>query len=467
MRAAIFVLILCSPLPAQVSSWISTQDLRLKMEPQPALAWSAPSPDIPAITLRPSARFQKMLGMGASLEPTTCYNLSRLDDAARREVLTRLLSSTTGAGMNLMRICIGTPDFTGDPWYTYDDVPAGETDPGLAHFSIDKDRRYVLPILKQALQLKPDLLFYASPWSPPAWMKTSRSLLGGSLAPEHAAAYARYFVKFIQAYRQEGISIHAITVQNEPGVDRLTQAPRMHYPSCRYSGAQERDFIRDHLGPALRAAGLATEIWSYDHNYNEKPSGDDPGIDYPATVLSDPKAAPFVSGVGFHGYEGRPDGMTAFHQRFPATPIYFTEGSVFGPRGMLKLLDILRNWASSYNAWVVMIDEKKGPNNGPFPPSRTIATLDSPSRSVTYHADYYFYSQVMRYVARGAVRIESSDPPGALKSVAFANPDGATVLIVVNPAAEPQEFQVALPDNSFRAALPPQAVGTYLWRPRP
>jgi len=238
----------------------------------------------------------------------------------------------------------------------------------------------------------------------------------------------------------------------------------MHYPSCRYSGAQERDFIRDHLGPALRRAALKTEIWSYDHNFNEKASGDDPGIEYPATVLSDPKAAPFVSGVGFHGYEGRPDGMARFHERFPGVPIYFTEGSVFGVRGMLKLLDILRNWASSYNAWVIMIDEKKGPNNGPFPPSRTIITLDSPSRAVTYHADYYFYSQVMRYVARGAVRIVSTDPPGGLKSVAFANPDGGTVLVVVNPANAEQAFQVAVRDKSFGAVLPPQAVGTYVWK---
>ena len=464
MRLLLLTAILSSALPAQVSSWISTQDLRLKMERQPDLAWSQVRPAIPTIELQPDTRFQKMLGMGASLEPTTCWNLSRLDDAARSEVLSRLLSSSEGAGMNLMRICIGTPDFTGDPWYTYNDVPAGETDPDLVRFSIDKDRRYILPVLKQALQMKPDLLFYASPWSPPAWMKTSRSLLGGSLAPEHYAAYARYFVKFVQGYQKEGIPIHAVTVQNEPGVDRLTQALRMHYPSCRYTGAQERDLIRDHLGPAIRGAGLKTEVWSYDHNYNDKASGDDPGIEYPATVLSDPKAAPFVSGVGFHGYEGRPDGMTRFHERFPAVPIYFTEGSVFGMRGMLKLFDILRNWASSYNAWVIMIDEKKGPNNGPFPPSRTIITLDSPSRVVTYHADYYFYSQVMRHVARGAVRIASTDPPGGLKSVAFTNPDGSTVLIAANPADAEQAFQVVAGDSSFGAVLPPQAVGTYLWK---
>ena len=186
--------------------------------------------------------------------------------------------------MNLMRICIGTPDFTGEPWYSYDDLSAGQKDPELARFTIEKDRRYVIPVLKAARAANSELLFFASPWSPPAWMKSGDTLIGGRLLPEHYAAYAKYFVKFVQAYESEGIPIHAVTVQNEPGVDRTKDAPKWHYPSCRWTGEDERNFIRDHLGPQFKANGLTTQIWCYDHNFNVSPTpdGDDPGIAYPA-----------------------------------------------------------------------------------------------------------------------------------------------------------------------------------------
>ena len=164
-----------------------------------------------------------MLGLGSSLEPATCSNLWRMSAADRERTIERLVSPTTGIGMNLMRICIGTPDFTGDPWYSYNDLPPGETDPELKRFSIEKDRAYILPVLKLARQKNPDLLFFASPWSPPGWMKSTGTMIGGELLPQWYPAYAEYFVKFIHAYEAEGIPIYAVTIQNEPGVDRAKE----------------------------------------------------------------------------------------------------------------------------------------------------------------------------------------------------------------------------------------------------
>src|SRR5262249_21384969 len=153
-------------------------------------------------------------------EHSTCSNLFRLTLSEREQAIEDLVSPSTGIGMNLMRVCIGTSDFAGEDWYSYDDLLPGQNDPELSHFSIDPDRAYILPVLKVAKQKNPDLLFFASPWSPPGWMKTTGNMIGGELLPKWYATYARYLVRFIEAYEAEGIPIHGITVQNEPGVDR-------------------------------------------------------------------------------------------------------------------------------------------------------------------------------------------------------------------------------------------------------
>ena len=263
---------------AVIRWWVSSADGNLRLTEQPGLAWTsaAKTRDVEVVEVDPRVTFQTMLGMGSSLEPSTCWNLSRLAPPERARIIERLVDPAKGIGMNLMRICVGTPDFTGDPWYSYDDLRAGETDVDLQRFSINKDRDYILPSVKLARRKNPGLLFFASPWSPPGWMKTTGNLIGGQLQPRYFPVYAEYFVKFIQAYAAEGIPIHAVTVQNEPGVDRSkAKDPKWHYPSCRWTGESERDFIREHLGPAFRRHGLKTQIWCYDQNYNLMPSGDD------------------------------------------------------------------------------------------------------------------------------------------------------------------------------------------------
>lgn len=403
----------------------------------------------PIIDVDLSKRGQSILGLGASFDHSTCENLSKLSPEKREEVIDRLVNPARGIGMNLMRVCIGASDFIGEPYYTYDDLPEGETDPELTKFSIEKDRAYVLPAIKIAQKANPNLLFFGSPWSPPAWMKTSGRLGTGSLKPECYPVFAKYLLKFIQAYEAEGVPMYAITVQNEP---RMSDKD---YPTMLWTGEEERDFIRDHLGPLFKQNNVNTLIWCWDHNWNL--------LNFPRAILSDPQAAQYVDGTGFHLYEGKVDAQSAFQAEFPDKHIYFTEGSVFRAHGAIRLTQILRNFSRSYNAWVVMLDQHQKPNRGPHDASATcIELLDD--GSVRYNSDYFMQGQFMKYIQRGAVRVESTLPDvRTFGNVAFLNPDGRVVLVAVNAAREPQPFVVKCGKRMFRTQLPAGSVATYTW----
>lgn len=396
-----------------------------------------------------SRKHQRLLGLGASLEHATCENLARLPAAKRGEVIDSLVNPTNGIGMNLMRLCIGTSDFVGEPYYSYDDLPPGESDPELTRFSIERDRAYVLPAIKLAQQKNPALLFFASPWSPPAWMKTSGKLGTGKVKPEYYPAFARYLLKYVQAYAAEGIPIHALTVQNEP------QHQDPAYPTTIWTAAAQRDFIRDHLGPLFAQQHVPTLIWCWDHNWNQ------PG--FPRTILSDPAAARFVDGTGFHLYEGKVEAQSLLQREFPDKHIYFTEGSVFGVGGALTLIDILRHDARSYNAWVILLDEHQRPNRGPHDASPTcIERLDN--GTVRYNDDYYLQGQFMKFLPRDAARLDSTAPRATgFGHVAFLTPDGTIVLVAANASARAHAFVVQSAGRQFETELPPQSVATYLW----
>jgi glucosylceramidase len=336
-----------------VSWWRSSEDLHDQLSAQPALRFERGARSSRGlIEVDDRVTYPSMLGLGSSLEHSTCYNLSLLPAERRERVIESLVHPERGLGMNLMRICIGTSDFAPGPFYSYDDLPAGQEDPGLDRFSIERDREYVLPVLKAAQRINPGLRFFAAPWTPPPWMKTNGRYGGGSLRPECYPHFAEYLVRFIEAYRREGIEIHAITVQNEPEF-----GPEA-YPSCRWTAKQQRDFIRDHLGPLFEARGISTHIWAFDHNFNN--------ADFPATILRDPLAARHVEGSGFHLYEGTPRSMSKLHREFPGKSVYFTEGSVYGAAGAGEMIEYFRNWARSYNAWVTVIDHQGKPNVSGF-----------------------------------------------------------------------------------------------------
>jgi glucosylceramidase len=226
-----------------------------------------------------------------------------------------------------------------------------------------------------------------------------------------------------------------------------------------------RTGTRLHPGPSGPGHGLATRIWCYDHNYNSQAKPGDPGLAYPRTILSDPGAATFVSGVAFHGYEGQPSGMEEFHREFPSVPLHFTEGSVFGLKGGAELIARLRHRAASYNAWVTVLDDRGKPNNGPFEASRTIITVNPETFRPTVHFDYYLYGHFMRFIQRGAVRIGSTATAGGVSNVAFRNRDGSGVLLLVNADRRPQDVAVRVGRRALRLTVPAAAVATLTWPP--
>ncbi|MBP9003805.1 MAG: glycosyl hydrolase [Candidatus Hydrogenedentes bacterium] len=451
MAATVLLWVSMAPAADRVEKWLTTPDLKAALSRQdgPKLE-PARKTKLSVIEINPSARYQEILGMGASFDHASCENLTKLSPEARAEAMIRLFDPDKGIGMNLMRLCIGASDFIGEPYYTYCDLPEGEKDPEMTRFSIEKDRAYVLPLIKEALRINPSLKFFASPWSPPAWMKDTGRLEGGRLLPEFYPAFAKYLARFIQAYEAEGIPIYAITVQNEP---RMNDP---NYPTCVWTGEEQRDFIRDHLGPLFRELNLTTRVWCWDHNWNLP--------EFPIAVLSDPAAAQYVDGTAFHLYEGRVETQSKIREMFPDKHIYFSEGSVFGARGAVKLASILQNWARSYNFWVVLLDEHRKPNRGPHSASATCVELLDDG-SLRWNYDYYMYGQFMKFILPGAVRIGVSGPEArTIGYVATRNPDGALVLVVANAGREPWEFAVTHGNRQFRDTLPAGAVATYRWQ---
>lgn len=434
-----------------VGGWVSTEDGNKKLSEVEGLHFAAAPASDSVLEIDPAKTYQSILGLGGSFDHSTCDNLSKLPEAKRAEVIESLFSPTKGIGMNLMRVCIGASDFIGEPYYSYDDMPPGEMDLALSRFSIEKDRAYVLPAIKAAQANNPDLLFFASPWSPPGWMKTTGSMSGGKLRPEFYDAFARYLVKFLQAYQAEGVPIHALTLQNEP------QMVDKNYPTTLWNGEEQRDFIRANFGPALRASGLPAQIWCWDHNWNQP--------EFPRAVMASPDAAQYVNGTAWHFYEGSVEAQTRFHEAFPQKDIFFSEGSTFGVKGAVEIIEILRSWARSYNAWVLMLDEHRKPNRGPHDASATCLELKD-SGEVEYRFDYFMYGQFMKFIPRGAVRIasESRGLPKGLAHVAFLTTDGRMVLVVANTGKKEASINVACAQATAPATLLPRSVSTFIWK---
>jgi glucosylceramidase len=312
-------------------------------------------------------------------------------------------------------------------------------------------------MLREAVHTNPELYLFSSPWSPPGWMKASHSLLGGNMRKQYFAAYAQYFVKFLEAYRTEGVNISAVTIQNEVDSD---QDGRM--PAAMWGQEYEMGFIREFLGPALRKASLDTKIWILDHNYDLWGRALD--------ELSDPGVSQFVDGVAWHGYMGTPDGMTRVHSAFPDKHAYWTEGGPFisAPDYATdwaiwsgKYAGILKNWARCIVAWNVVLDEKGTPNIGPFD-CGGIVTVDSKTQRITRSGQYWAFAHYSKAVRRGARVIASSGSVSGLEHVAFANPAGDYVLVLTNQG-EAREIACRFEGKSLHLSLPKNSIVTLQW----
>lgn len=436
----------------QISAWRT--DARGFWHPLDALAWRTAEPVSPSgVHLDPEQRFQSVLGFGAALTGASCYLLEHLDPGRRTAILDQCFGAS-GLRFSVARTSIGSSDYSLTA-YSFDDTPA--PDPDLSHFSIDHDRAYILPILLEAQKVNPELFYFSSPWSPPGWMKAGGSLYGGNMRSHYFPAYARYFVRFLQAYAAAGVRIQAVTVQNEVDTD---QDGRM--PQALWGQEYEIDFVKQYLGPALQQASLDTKIWILDHNYNLWGRAID--------ELSDPDLYHWVDGVAWHGYMGSPSAMTRVHDTFPAKNAYWTEG---GPdynqpdyatnwtSWSSTFTGILRNWARCIVSWNLVLDENGRPDIGPFS-CGGLVTLNSRTKEVTRSGQFYAFAHYSRVIRRGArVFASFSDLPG-IDHVAAENPDGSRVLVLTN-RGDQQTVQCTLGAHATTLTLPPNSVTTLQW----
>jgi glucosylceramidase len=447
----------------RVDSWMTTADRSQLLSPQPGISLLEGATDAPdTITVDPGQTHQTMTGFGASFTDASAWLI--WNSPHRDSIMTKLFDPRQGIGLSAVRQPIGASDFSRSA-YTYDDVPKGQTDSNLTRFSIARDEAYVLPLLRRAREINPQTTFMASPWSAPAWMKTSGELIGGSLKREYYQAYANYFVKFLRAYRDAGVPISLVTPQNEP-----EYAPS-NYPGMLMSPQDQADFIGGALGPAIENAGLDTGILAFDHNW------DRPG--YPLDVLRNSAAARYTAGSAFHCYAGEPSAQTTVRNAFPGKDIHFSECSGIKTGDDARtfadtlswqtrnlVIGATRNWAKSVVLWNLALDQNGGPTM-----NCTICTGVTTVRSdgtVSYNAEYYVLGHISKFVRPGAVRIGSNTfGQGNIDNVAFRNPDGSTVLVVHNGASSTRTFNVSSSGRRFSTALPAGGVATFTWAGSP
>lgn len=447
--------------------WLTTPDGSQLLSRQPDVEFGitaargpVPAPDAASVTVTVDdrQRFQRMVGFGASFTESAAVLVhDHLAAPERDEVMVRLFDRREGIGLSVLRQPMGASDFALDN-YTYDDAPAA--DPALASFSVSRDDAAIVPLLVQARRLNPALQVMATPWSPPAWMKSGRSLIGGTLEPSAYDPYARYFVRFVQEYAARGIPVWAVTVQNEPHFSPAG------YPGMLMEPAEEAAFVGRHLGPALAAAGAGTRILAFDGNWD--------GAARALAVLDDPHAGPYLAGTAFHCYAGDPSRQEEVHRRHPDKAILLTEcsGGGWSPDfatnlrwGVHTLLvEAIRHWASAVVLWNVALDQNDGPTNGGCQDCRGVVTVDTRTGRASYNVEYYVLGHASRFVAPGAVRIASTTHGDAgIETVAFRNPDGRLALIALNLSAEQRDVGVRSSGRWFGFGLPAGAVATCSW----
>jgi len=463
MLNSLALVALALPLPSSlaqrsVSVWLTNPDRSALFQKQPqSIQFSNSAPTGNVIDVSDSKTYQTMDGFGFAVTGGSAQLLMRMDPAKRSAILRELYATDPdGIGSSYIRVSVGASDMN-DHVYSYDDLPKGETDVNMTKFGLDPDRADVIPVLKEILAINPKIKILASPWSAPLWMKTSGVARGGVLKPEYFAAYATYFVKYIQGMQAEGITIDTLTIQNEPLNEKNT-------PSMLMLESEQDDFIKNHLGPAFKKAGIKTKIVLYDHNL------DHPA--YPLSILKDPSANKYIDGTGFHLYGGTVDAMTQVHNAFPKKNMYFTEQSVTGRTGGTEMrisgpvariiIGATRNWSKNVLLWNLAADPQAGPhtNDGGCTGCRGAITIDG--NDVTRNVAYYTLAHASKFVRPDSVRIESNDLE-PLPNVAFKTPNGERVLIVSNMSDSQQTFSVRYSGESFSTSLGAGSVATYVW----
>lgn len=439
-----------------VSVWMTTPDKTALFQMQPKHPEFAASAGTgPVIDVDEKQTYQTIDGFGFALTGGSAELMMKMSPE-KRSALIHELFATDGKsiGVSYLRVSVGSSDMN-DHAFSYDDLPAGETDPTLEKFNFGPDETTVIPVLQEILKVDPEIKILASPWSAPPWMKTTRAAKAGVLLPKYYGAYAAYFVKYIEGMKAAGINIDTLTVQNEPLNEKNT-------PSMLMLAPEQADFIANDLGPAFAKAGIKTKIVLYDHNC------DHPA--YPLLILKDPAANKYVDGSGFHLYGGKIEALSEVHDAFPDKNLYFTEQSISDFNDEMNIartvswvvIGATRNWSRNVLLWNLAADPHFGPhtNDGGCTECQGAITIDHDR--VIRHLAYYTIAQASELVRPGSVRIGSNNVD-QLPNVAFKTPDGKKVLIVANTSGSAQTFNVRNDGRVFGASLDAGAVGTYVW----
>ncbi|WP_417362469.1 glycoside hydrolase family 30 protein [Galbibacter sp.] len=442
---------------SDISFWLTTGDQNQKLTKQSTvISFTTTANNHQSITIDPTKTYQVVDGFGFTLTGGSVEAIQSLSETEQQSLLLELFGKEEESiSISYLRISIGASDLNENP-FTYNDIPEGETDLELKNFSLEKDQKGVIALLKDIIAINPDIKIMATPWTAPTWMKDNKDFIGGQLLEEFYAVYSNYFVKYIQAMNQEGISIDAITIQNEPLHDG-------NNPSMYMTAAAQALFIKDYLGPAFKQANIETKIIAWDHNCDHP--------EYPIEVLSDSEAYTYIDGSAFHLYAGDISALATVHNAFPEKNVYFTEqytssdGSFDGDlKWHLKnvIIGSMRNWSKNALEWNLANNEHFQPHT---PGGCTVCkggiTIDS-SGKITRNVGYYIVAHASKFIPEGSTRIQSN-MTSSLENVAFITPEGKTVIIVLNNGNQLETFNIKHLDQWFTTSLASGAVGTFVW----
>ena len=440
----------------EVDVWITKGDESVKLQKQTTpVAFTVSTNVYQNIDIDVSQTYQTVDGFGYTLTGGSAEVINTLSASKKQELLQDLFGSGENSiAVSYLRISIGASDLNSSV-FSYNDLEPGQTDINLTKFSLEKDRG-VINLLKEILAINPKIKILGSPWSAPVWMKTNGSTIGGSLKPEYYGVYAQYFVKYIQAMKNEGITVDAITIQNEP----------LHggnNPSMVMTAEEQATFVKQSLGPAFKNAGINTKIIVYDHNCDRP--------DYPIAVLSDKDASPYIDGAAFHLYGGDISALSSVRSTFPTKNVYFTEqwtasNGNFG--GDLKwhtknvVIGSMRNWSKNALEWNLANDPQFKPyTSGGCTMCKGAITVNS-TENYAKNVSYYIIAHASKFVPQNSVRIASTQP-GNLATVAFKREDGKLVLIVENDGNNAESFNIRINGKIATLSLEAGAVGTYIF----
>lgn len=440
------------------SLWLTKADRSVLFAKQnDALKFSTVKNSNPTILINEKETYQPIDGFGYSLTGGSAQHISQMSAPARAALLKELFATDgNNIGVSYIRLSVGASDLN-EKVFSYNDLPEGQTDLNQAKFDLGLDKVDVIPVMKEILAINPKIKVLGSPWSPPLWMKTTYDARGGMLKPEYYDAYAKYLVKYVQEMKKEGITIDAITVQNEP----------LHpgnNPSLLMVAPDQAIFVKKNLGPAFEKSGIKTKIIIYDHNADRP--------DYPITILNDKEARKYIDGSAFHLYGGKIEALSDVRDAHPDKNIYFTEQMVVerpnaatinitGPVRRL-IIGATRNWSRNVLEWNLAADPENKPftDRGGCPTCQGAVTIDKDN--VSRNLAYYSIAHASKFVRPGSVRIASNELPD-LSNVAFKTPEGKKVLIVANTGKEATNFNISFNGKMVSATLDQGSVGTYIW----